>query len=278
MRSEYLLRDMAADAVGLLDALGIGSAHVVERYQYDLLGQDLSANTRALRVRALKRFCEHLVDTGVLFLDPTEGIAETPRGGRGVLPVIATAAEVAAVLERIDTSTPIGIRDRAMLETLYGTGIRAAELRGLDVRDLDLDAAELRVRIGKGARGRVVPVAGQARRWLRRYVREVRPRLTGSSRSDGPLFLTRAGRRLHRDTLIRVVKLAAERAGVPHLDRCHAFRHAFATHMLAAGADLVTVQRILGHASATTTQLYTRIAIVDLKEAHARTHPREREA
>jgi site-specific recombinase XerD len=183
------------------------------------------------------------------------------------LPRVLKPADVAALLDRIPASSPLDLRDRAMFELAYAAGLRAEELVNLDIDSPDADGEELRVE-GKGSRTRVVPVGEHAWRALDRYLARGRPALdTGEHRA---LFLSKNGRRLSTSDVRRRLQLQARHAGVSP----HTLRHSFATHLLEGGADLRAIQELLGHASVSTTQTYTRVESRRLKRAYARAHPR----
>jgi site-specific recombinase XerD len=183
------------------------------------------------------------------------------------LPQVLKASEVAELLERIPASTPLDLRDRAMFELAYAAGLRAEELTLLDQASADPDAEQVRVE-GKGGRTRFVPVGEHAWRSLERYRARGRPALDAG---DSPaLFLSKSGRRLSTSDVRRRLKLQARRAGISP----HTLRHSFATHLLEGGADLRTIQELLGHASISTTQTYTRVESRRLRMAYARSHPR----
>ena len=182
------------------------------------------------------------------------------------------------MLNACDTSEPLGLRDRAMLETLYSTGMRRAELTGLRADDVDLNRGTLFVRLGKGAKDRVVPIGERACRWVERYVFEVRPDLVDVD-DDGTLFLAKHGQGMQAKQLSVIVRGAIERANLERFQdthpnaACHLLRHACATHMLENGADIRYIQALLGHADLSTTEVYTRVSIQQLKAVHERTHP-----
>jgi integrase/recombinase XerC/integrase/recombinase XerD len=180
---------------------------------------------------------------------------------------VLKADEVSELLERIPGSTPLDLRDRALLELAYAAGLRAEELVNLDVESLDPDAEEVRVE-GKGGRTRVVPVGEHAWRAIDRYLARGRTVLnTGASPA---LFISKTGRRLSTSDVRRRLRIQTRRAGVSP----HTLRHSFATHLLEGGADLRTIQELLGHSSISTTQTYTRVESKRLKKAYARSHPR----
>jgi site-specific recombinase XerD len=224
-----------------------------------------SKSTVARKLAAVRTFYRQLVERGELEANPAELVA-TPKKD-SYLPRVLKPAEVVALLERIPASSPLDLRDRAMLELAYAAGLRAEELVNLDVDSVDPDAEEVRVE-GKGGRTRVVPVGEHAWRALDRYLSRGRPALdTGEQRA---LYLSKNCRRLSTSDVRRRLKVQAGQAGVsPHM-----LRHSFATHLLEGGADLRAIQELLGHASISTTQTYTRVESRRLKRAYARAHPR----
>jgi site-specific recombinase XerD len=222
-------------------------------------------STVARKLAAIRTFYRQLVDRGELEANPAELVA-TPKKD-SYLPRVLKPAEVAALLERIPASSPLDLRDRAMLELAYAAGLRAEELVNLDVDSVDPDAEEVRVE-GKGGRTRVVPVGEHAWRALDRYL--ARGRLALDTGEHPALFLSKNGRRLSTSDVRRRLRLKARQAGVSP----HTLRHSFATHLLEGGADLRAIQELLGHASISTTQTYTRVESRRLKRAYARAHPR----
>ena len=198
---------------------------------------------------------------------------ELPRKPARILPRSLAPDEVRALLELPDTSDPLGIRDRAILETFYGTGIRRSELARINVDDIDRSRGLLFVRQGKGAKDRVVPLGEHARRWISRYIEETRP-LLDAGVAGRALFISGYGQRLSSGYVGNWVRRLMVQAGVSYPGSCHLIRHACATHMLENGADIRYIQQLLGHARLDTTQIYTEVSIVKLREVHARTHPR----
>jgi len=222
-------------------------------------------STVARKLAALRTFYRHLVERGELGANPAELVSSPKKDS--YLPKVLKPNEVAELLERIPGSTPLDLRDRALLELAYAAGLRAEELVNLDVGNLDADAEEVRVE-GKGGRTRVVPVGEHAWRAIDRYMARGRTVLnTGESEA---LFLSKSGRRLSTSDIRRLLRLQTRRAGVSP----HTLRHSFATHLLEGGADLRTIQELLGHSSISTTQTYTRVESKRLKKAYARSHPR----
>ncbi|EKP93856.1 site-specific tyrosine recombinase XerD [Thermaerobacter subterraneus] len=239
-------------------------------YLHQLERAGRSRATAARRLAALRGFFRYLASEGKVEHDPAEGMA-TPRGGRP-LPRVLAVDEVERVLELPQPASPAGLRDRAVLELLYATGLRVSELVGLDLDDLLLDHGLLRCR-GKGGKERVVPVAAPAVEATRQYLARGRPAL---ARRPGQraLFLNQRGGRLSRQWVWHLLRRAARRAGVPRAVSPHTLRHSFATHLLAGGADLRAVQELLGHADISTTQIYTHLTRHHLLEAYLRAHPR----
>jgi len=222
-------------------------------------------STVARKLAAIRTFYRHLVERGELEANPAELVSSPKKDS--YLPKVLKPAEVADLLDRIPGSTPLDLRDRALLELAYAAGLRAEELVNLDVRSLDADAEEVRVE-GKGGRTRVVPVGELAWRALDSYLSRGRTVLNvGESEA---LFLSKTGRRLSTSDVRRRLRLQTRRAGITP----HTLRHSFATHLLEGGADLRAIQELLGHSSISTTQTYTRVESKRLKKAYARSHPR----
>jgi integrase/recombinase XerD len=229
---------------------------------------------KAAAVRAFYRFCfsEGLIERDVASL------LDLPRAAR-VLPDTLDVADVEALLDAPDAATATGVRDRALLELLYACGLRVSEALNLDMEDLSLGEATVRV-IGKGDRERRLPVGDVAVNALGRYFAEVRPQLLAATKSKsmakrgGPVFVSQRGERLSRMAAWRTIRNAALVGGVHGHVTPHTLRHSFATHLLEGGADLRVVQELLGHASITTTQLYTHLTGERIKQVYARAHPR----
>jgi integrase/recombinase XerD len=190
------------------------------------------------------------------------------------LPRPLSVKEVAAIVSAPSEATPADLRDHAILETLYGAGLRISELVGLDMDELDLEEGSVRV-LGKGSKERIVPLGRYAVRAIEAYLTRARPSLAGA-RSGGALFLNLRGGRLTRQGAARVLKRAAARAGVRARVTPHTLRHSFATHLLEGGADVRVVQELLGHASLATTQIYTLVTGERMREEYFSAHPRAR--
>jgi integrase/recombinase XerD len=235
----------------------------------------LATSTLARCRSALRTYFRFLLSEGHVETDPTEGL-EAPSRGRP-LPHVLTYGGVLAILEAVEIENDLANRDRAMLEVLYGSGVRISELTSLRVRDLRMDEGLAVVR-GKGDRQRFVPLGGSAARALQRYLRDTRPGLDRRGESGGAVFLNHHGRPLSRTGAWKIVRRhvdAAKAAGarLGHVTP-HTFRHTFATHLLENGADLAAVQEMLGHADISTTQIYTHVDRTYLREEHRRYHPR----
>lgn len=202
--------------------------------------------------------------------DPT-ALIDSPRLGRS-LPKALGEEEVERLLRAPDTEDPLGLRDRAMLELMYATGLRVSELVGLQLPNLSLNQGVVRV-VGKGDRERLVPLGEEAARWLERYLAESRPALLGEAKTPD-VFVTARRRGMTRQSFWLRVKKHAAGAGIEQPISPHGLRHSFATHLLNHGADLRVVQLLLGHSDLSTTQIYTHVAREGLKRLHERHHPR----
>lgn len=229
-----------------------------------------SVRTTARRLSALRRLYQHLVRLRQASSDPTATV-QAPRLGRS-LPRSLTETEVEALLHAPDVTSDAGLRDRAMLELLYATGLRVSELVGMGMDQLNLRQGVVRV-TGKGNKERLVPIGEEATVWLERYLRGARPALL-KGKPVAALFPGAGNEPLTRQAFWHAIKRHARKAGVAGNVSPHVLRHAFATHLLNHGADLRVVQMLLGHADISTTQIYTHVARERLKQLHARHHPR----
>jgi integrase/recombinase XerD len=226
--------------------------------------------TTARLLSSLRRFYRYAVREGMTRSDPTD-LMEAPKIGRP-LPKSLTEAQVEKLLAAPDVSTTLGLRDRAMFETLYATGLRVSELVGLALSQLSLSQGVVRV-VGKGDKERLVPLGEEAVSWLDRYLSEARAALIRRRPTDA-VFATARGARMTRQAFWHNIKRHARAAGIETTLSPHTLRHAFATHLLNHGADLRVVQMLLGHADLSTTQIYTHVAQARLKSLHAQHHPR----
>ncbi|MCC7082071.1 MAG: site-specific tyrosine recombinase XerD [Burkholderiales bacterium] len=234
------------------------------------VAQGASTSSSARLLSALKRFYRHALREGLRAADPTVAI-EAPKVVRA-LPASLSEADVEALLAAPDIETDLGLRDRAMLETLYATGLRVSELVQLGVGQVSRDAGVVRA-LGKGAKERLVPLGEEALDWLERYLRVARGRLLGGRGADA-LFITARGGAMTRQAFWHLLGRYARAAGIAQSVSPHVLRHAFATHLINHGADLRVVQMLLGHSDISTTQIYTHVARERLKQLHARHHPR----
>jgi integrase/recombinase XerD len=235
-------------------------------------GRRYRASSVARSLAAVRSFHRFLHLEGEAGDDPTAG-AVRPKVPRA-LPRPLSVEEVARVLAAVDEGTVAGMRDRAALETLYGAGLRISELVGLDVDDLDLDEGSVRV-VGKGDKQRVVPLGRYAGDALAGYLTRSRPAMA-TVRSRAALFLNQRGGRLTRHGCATILRRHVQRAGLARRVTPHTLRHSFATHLLEGGADVRVVQELLGHASLTTTQIYTLVSEEHLREVYFSAHPRAR--
>jgi len=254
---------------------------VLEAYQRHLYlarsqrdGAPLGLRTQQQLIGAVRGWCKWLTREGHIPANPAADL-ELPRMPRSLPRTLLSVDQVRQLMAQPDIEGLTGVRDRAMLELLYGTGMRRSELMNLQLGDVDLAQATVFIRQGKGRRDRYVPMGASARHWVARYAAEVRPMLTNQvqdAQAGWTLFLTDYGEPFEQNRLSGMVAGHLRRMGVEH-GSCHALRHACATHMLEAGAELRYIQVLLGHADLSTTQIYTHVAIGKLMAVHAATHP-----
>lgn len=266
------LQDVASFVADRRRSLVSATAEDLVAYIEQLRARGLRPASVARRLSALRGFLRHLVREGARVQDPTEHI-ERPRGARA-LPRTLSAAAAAALVESPDVRDARGLRDRALLEVLYATGMRASECLGLRPSDVHLTAGYV-ICTGKGRKQRLVPLGAEAGAWVERYVREARPRFT-RRRDSGYLFVNPRGGALSRQSLWVIVRRAAAEAGVRRRVSPHVLRHSFASHLLENGADLRAVQVMLGHADIATTEIYTHLPSAAVRRMYDRFHPRAR--
>jgi integrase/recombinase XerD len=268
-------RDLSGFAAWLTESSGkrildADPADLQRHLAWQVESRKARPRTTGRLVSALKRFYRFARDEALRSDDPTVDL-EAPRIGRS-LPKSMSEAEVEALLAAPDPATPLGLRDRAMLETLYASGLRVSELVGLKSVQASLEMGVVRI-LGKGAKERITPLGEEAIEWIARYQREARPQVLGARKSDA-LFVTARGGPMTRQAFWGLVKRYAAVAGVKGAISPHTLRHAFATHLINHGADLRVVQLLLGHADISTTQIYTHVARERLKSLHRKHHPR----
>ncbi len=255
----------ASASLATLDATDL-QAYLAKRISVD----HASPKTTARLTSTLKRFYQHLLREKVLDIDPTAAL-DSPKLPRS-LPKSLSEADVEALLAAPDVNTPLGMRDRAMLETLYAAGLRVTELVSLPLAQLSLNQQVLRV-MGKGNKERLVPLGEVAADWLNRYINGARNEIL-AGRTSHDVFVTIRGETMSRQMFWNIIKRYAIKAGIRASISPHVLRHAFATHLINHGADLRVVQLLLGHSDITTTQIYTHVARERLKAIHAAHHPR----
>jgi integrase/recombinase XerD len=259
---------------GWLQKVGCGLMTVkkseIERYLAFRLQQKKSARSTARLLSCLRGFYRYQLRESRISTDPTLEV-DSPRLGRP-LPKSLSEQDVEALLNAPDVDQPLELRDRAMLELLYASGLRVTELVSLQIGQLSLSQGVVRV-MGKGSKERLVPTGEEALFWLQRYIKQGRPMLMGGAMSE-VLFPSMRGTMMTRQTFWYRIKLYAQRSGISKSLSPHTLRHAFATHLINHGADLRVVQLLLGHSDLSTTQIYTHVARERMKELHARHHPR----
>jgi len=255
---------------------------ILERYQRWLYhyrqknGQPLTFRSQHGRLVPVRAFFKWLCRQNILLSNPASDL-ELPRAEKRLPRHVLTAAEAERILALPDVAELLGLRDRAILETFYSTGMRRMELAHLKLYDLDQERGTLLVRQGKGKKDRMLPVGARAIGWILRYLEETRPKLAGSP-DDGTIFLTTLGLPFELNRLTQLVRDYVDAAETGKTGSCHLFRHTCATLMLEGGADIRFIQQLLGHEKLETTQIYTQVSIRLLKEVHTRTHPATLEA
>jgi integrase/recombinase XerD len=253
------------------------SKPILERYQRHLFlyrkanGEPLSTRSQHVRTTPLRALFKWLARQNHILYNPASDL-ELPRMERRLPRHVLNIREVETVLAMPDLATPIGIRDRAMLETFYSTGIRRMELINVGVTDIDEDRGTLMVRQGKGKKDRMIPIGERALAWIAKYRDDVRPELA-VGHDDGTLFLTTLGEAFVPNRMTQLVRNYVDAADIGKRGSCHLFRHTMATLMLENGADIRFIQAMLGHAELSTTQIYTQVSIRMLKQIHSATHP-----
>jgi integrase/recombinase XerD len=262
------------EAIRYFKGIGISSWILVERDHVlaylEWMGENLTQRSKARRLAALRSFFKFMEVDGKILKNPTSQV-RAPKFDSS-LPKVLCASEVEALLDRPDVSTPLGQRDKAMLELFYATGLRVSELTDLTSQQVHLDAGYLVVR-GKGDKERLVPMGEWASEALRAYLEDGRARMTKKTVSQH-VFVNRRGKNLTRQGVWKIIKQYALLAGIKQNLTPHMLRHSFATHLLENGADLRSLQSMLGHVDISTTQIYTHVARARLKEIHQKFHPR----
>ncbi|MEA3286526.1 MAG: site-specific tyrosine recombinase XerD [Candidatus Marinimicrobia bacterium] len=257
----------AIDDPGLIDHL------MLTQYAGDLKRRSMAETSVARHFSSLRAYYKFMVMEGYLEKDPTQFL-DSPRLPAS-LPKILNVEDIELLLETIDTETPLGLRDRALFELMYAAGMRVSEVCDLTIEQVLMDEDLILVR-GKGNKERIVPLGGEAKKWLIEYLEHGRPSLRKGYFNEGIIFLNNRGKALQRKGIWFILKQLAEKAGLKKAVSPHTFRHSFATHLLEGGADLRIVQEMLGHVDISTTQIYTHLDSTYLKEVHSSFHPRAR--
>jgi integrase/recombinase XerD len=237
-------------------------------------GKPLGVSTQRSRLGTVKNYFSWLTKQNAILANPASEL-EMPRPEKRLPKEPLGLHQVEAVIAVPDIGDPLGLRDRAMLELFYSTGLRRGELAKLELHDLNRERQTLQIRQGKGHKDRVVPVGDRALVWLERYLDEVRPRLMLRT-NETALFLTSYGEAFNPDVISRMVTRCIKKADIDRAGSCHLLRHTCATHMLEGGADIRFIQQLLGHEKLETTAIYTQVSIEQLKDVHRRTHPAEK--
>jgi integrase/recombinase XerD len=251
---------------------------ILERYQRWLYhyrktnGQPLGFRTQHTRLQSIKSFFQWMARQNHLLHNPASEIV-LPRMEHRLPKYVLTVQEAERIIEQPDVGQAEGLRDRAILETFYSTGMRRMELAHLKVYDVDADRSTLMIRLGKGRKDRVIPIGERALAWIDKYLRESRPQLLTGGADEGTVFLTHLGEPFDRKQLTALVRGYLIESKVGKMGGCHLFRHTVATLMLENGADIRVIQQMLGHVKLTTTELYTRVSINLLRQVYSATHP-----
>lgn len=261
---------------GLTEATEVTRA-VLDRYQKWVYryrtkdGKPLTFSSQTHRLSPLRGFFKWLSRKHLILYNPAAEL-ELPRVEKRLPKFVLSACEADRVMNGVDTTGPLGLRDRAILETLYSTGMRRRELIGLAIIDIDIERGTVMIRQGKGRKDRMVPIGERALAWIGKYLVDGRPHLAVEP-DEGILFLTSLGDALSPNRLSNLVGAHVRASGINKTGACHLFRHTMATLMLESGADIRSIQEILGHSELSSTQTYTRVSIRRLKEVHNKTHP-----
>ena len=257
------------NGVGISGADQVNAKTIVD-YLKALQQMEMGPSSISRKLAAIKSFFHYVTRERLMRIDPSVTIDSPKLPQR--LPKVLSSAEITRLLEQPGSVAPPGLRDRAMLELLYATGVRVSELVSLTLQDLNLEMGYIRC-FGKGAKERIVPLGGKARSVLSAYLDRGRPHIVKRA-AEETLFLNQKGHKMTRQGFWLIIRAAAKRAGIEKTVTPHMLRHSFATHLLENGADLRAVQEMLGHADITTTQIYTHVTRSRLKEVYNKTHPR----
>jgi len=245
---------------------------IVLEYQVKVMAEAIAMESKALKIRSMKRLFDYLVQSHQLLLNPAEGLVETCRKNKKLGPVLGLD-EMQKLLSQPNLSLRIEIRNKAIMEVLYSTGIRLDELLNLEVYHVDLKDQVLYVKKGKGRKQRVVPLGKTASQWLKEYLEKIRPYYAKKNPKERRLFLTHSGLAMTYGGIRQFLRAYSKSAGFKKNVAPHTFRRTCATHLLQQGADIRYIQKLLGHQSLKTTQVYTKVRPMEVKETHEKTHP-----
>jgi len=247
------------------------TAAVIAAYEVKIMSEPIVIESKGLKLRVVRKLFKYLIQTRRLLIDPASKLKPVKRR-KAIIGTVLTPFEIKILMDQPDIATKFGIRDRAILETLYSTGLRANELINLELYDLDVTGKVLFVRQGKGKKDRVVPVGKTALSFLSLYLQKVRPWFLKRP-SENCLFINKSGKRFTGLALRMMIRKYRLASGIPKKISTHTFRRSCATHMVQNGADIRYVQALLGHKKLSTTELYTKIIPMDVKTMHDTTHP-----
>jgi len=262
------LRFLEKEQITDLNAIG---SSTISSFFKSLKKEELNSSTTARYSSSLKSFFSYLYQSNYIQNDPTEKIASTKLSRK--LPEVLSLQEIDKIFDQPDISDSLGLRNRAMLELLYSSGLRVSELINLKLNDLFFDEEVIRV-LGKGSKQRIVPIGNSAKDYIKKYILRSRSGFASKIKSGNILFLNKRGTKLSRMGIWKIVDRYAKEAGIKKEIHPHTFRHSFATHLLEGGADLRAVQEMLGHVDISTTQIYTHVDRDFIKQEHKEHHPR----
>ena len=257
----------------IADLRKVNKQTIIE-YQARVMTDTHAMETKAVKLRAVKRLFEYLTDKNLLLINPAEGLAKM-RSQQRKIGAVLSQQQMQKVLLQPNMSLRTGIRDRTIMEVMYATGIRVGELQSLEVYDVDLKDEVLFIRKGKGRKQRVVPLGTKAAQCLKEYLEKVRPHWSKKNPKERRLILNSSGLPITWGNVRTNIYLLAKKAGINKGASPHTFRRSCATHLIQNGADIVYVQKLLGHSNLKTTQRYTKVVPVDVKKTHKETHPNE---
>lgn len=274
---QFFLRYLQNANLEELSQIDKEAIHQYQLYLYNnqAKGKSLSLETQYARLVPLKTFFRWLVKRGYFLYDPTTQL-ELPKRKKNLPKGIMTRKEINRILCQPDADNPLGLRDKAILELLYSTGIRNSELRSLTIYDADTSHGELRINQGKGRKDRIIPLGEIAAKYLETYLQNSRTELVKGKKENNLLFVSKNGQKITLANLLWLIEKYVQQARITKHITAHSFRHTCATHMLRGKSNIRYIQELLGHSSIATTQIYTRVEVSDLKREHKRCHPREK--